>query len=152
MGGVRGCRNITALEYTASIWDPHLVKDCDLLEKLQRRSARFVKGITGHPVCLRCCMILAGVTLKTAGGILDWLCSTKLSLGMWPLIQIRLVWWLRTIGLEQITDANSGQLGCATHLLSEQSVIGTSCCCCCRAGESSCLQSSVGQICACRMS
>ena len=32
------------LEYAASIWDPHLAKDCDLLEKLQRRSARFVKG------------------------------------------------------------------------------------------------------------
>ena len=36
-----------------------------------------LKGITGqHPVCPRCCMILAGVTLKTAGGTLDWLCST----------------------------------------------------------------------------
>jgi len=34
-----------------------------------------------HPVCPRCCMILAGVTLKTAGGTLDWLCSTRLSLG-----------------------------------------------------------------------
>ena len=34
----------TTLEYAASIWDPHLAKDCDLLEKLQRRSARFVKG------------------------------------------------------------------------------------------------------------
>jgi len=32
------------VEYAASIWDPHLAKDCDLLEKLQRRSARFVKG------------------------------------------------------------------------------------------------------------
>jgi len=34
----------STLEYAASIWDPHLAKDCDLLEKLQRRSARFVKG------------------------------------------------------------------------------------------------------------
>ena len=51
------------------------------------------QGITGqHPMCPRCCMILAGVTLKTAGGTLDWLCSTRLSLGMWPLIQIKLVW------------------------------------------------------------
>ena len=32
------------LEYAASIWDPHLAKDCDLLEKLQRHSARFAKG------------------------------------------------------------------------------------------------------------
>ena len=32
------------LEYDASIWDPHLAKDYDLLEKLQRRYARFVKG------------------------------------------------------------------------------------------------------------
>jgi len=34
----------SALECAASIWDPHLTKDCDLMEKLQRRSARFVKG------------------------------------------------------------------------------------------------------------
>ena len=34
----------STLEYAASIWNPHLAKDCDLLEKLQRRSARFVKG------------------------------------------------------------------------------------------------------------
>ena len=34
----------STLEYAASIWDPHLAKDCDLLEKSQRRSARFVKG------------------------------------------------------------------------------------------------------------
>ena len=33
----------STLKYAASIWDPHLAKDCDLLEKLQRRSARFVK-------------------------------------------------------------------------------------------------------------
>jgi len=26
----------STLEYAASIWDPHLAKDCDLLEKLQR--------------------------------------------------------------------------------------------------------------------
>jgi len=34
-------------------------------------------------------------------------------------------------------------------MLSEESVIGTSPCCCCWAGESSCLQSSAGQMCAC---
>ena len=34
----------STLEYAASIWDPHLAKDCDLLEKLQQRSARYVKG------------------------------------------------------------------------------------------------------------
>ena len=35
----------STLEYAASIWDPHLAQDCDLLlEKLQQRSARFVKG------------------------------------------------------------------------------------------------------------
>jgi len=78
-----------------------------LLEKLQRRSARFVKG-DYRATCPRCCMILAGVILKTAGGTLDWLCSTRLSLGMWPLIQIRLVWWLRTTGPEQTIDTNSG--------------------------------------------
>ena len=34
----------STLEYAVAIWDPHLVKDCDMLEKVQRRSARFVKG------------------------------------------------------------------------------------------------------------
>ena len=34
----------STLEYAASIWDHHLAKDCDLLEKLQQQSARFVKG------------------------------------------------------------------------------------------------------------
>ena len=70
----------STLEYAASIWDPHLAKDCDLLEKLERRSARFVKGDYRTTVCPRCCIISAGVTLKTAGGTLDWLCSTRLSL------------------------------------------------------------------------
>jgi len=32
-------------------------------------------------VCPRYCMILAGVTLKTAGGTLDWLCSRRLKTG-----------------------------------------------------------------------
>ena len=32
------------LEYGAPVWDPHLVKDSKLLEDLQRRAARFVKG------------------------------------------------------------------------------------------------------------
>jgi len=31
------------LEYAAPVWDPYLARDCDLLEKIQRRSARFVK-------------------------------------------------------------------------------------------------------------
>ena len=34
----------STLEYAASIWDPHLAKNCDLLEKLQQRSVRYVKG------------------------------------------------------------------------------------------------------------
>jgi len=32
------------LEYAASVWDPHLAKDINKLENIQRRSARFVKG------------------------------------------------------------------------------------------------------------
>ena len=32
------------LEYATPVSDPHLARDCDLLEKIQRRSARFVKG------------------------------------------------------------------------------------------------------------
>ena len=30
------------LEYAAAAWDPYLVADCKLLEKMQRRAARFV--------------------------------------------------------------------------------------------------------------
>ena len=100
----------STLEYAASIriliW-PRIVTCLRSYSSVLRG---LLKGITGqHPVCPRCCMILAGVTLKTAGETLDWLCCTRLSLGMWPLIQIRLVWWLRTTGPEQITDTNSGQ-------------------------------------------
>ena len=34
----------STLEYAAPVWDPHLARDCDLLAKIQRKSARFVKG------------------------------------------------------------------------------------------------------------
>jgi len=57
------------IEYTASIWDHYLAKDCDLLETLQRRSVRFVEGHYRTSIVYpRCCMILAGVPLKTAAG------------------------------------------------------------------------------------
>ena len=36
----------STLEYAAPVWDPHLARDCDLLEKIQWRSARFVKVVT----------------------------------------------------------------------------------------------------------
>ena len=32
------------LEYCASIWDPHLAKDIDKIEKINRRAARFVSN------------------------------------------------------------------------------------------------------------
>ena len=32
------------LEYSAVIWDPHLQKDIDQLERVQRRSASFITG------------------------------------------------------------------------------------------------------------
>ena len=35
---------VSILEYAASVWDPHLAKDINKLENIQRRSARFVKG------------------------------------------------------------------------------------------------------------
>ena len=34
----------SVLEYGASIWDPHLSKDSQAIEKIQRRAARFVKS------------------------------------------------------------------------------------------------------------
>ena len=42
----------STLEYVASIWDAHLAEDCDLLEKLQRHSARFVKGLQDNIQCV----------------------------------------------------------------------------------------------------
>ena len=81
------------MEYASSIWDPHLAKDCDLLEKLQWHSVRFVKG--DYRTTSSVSQMLHGLgwcDLK------DRLCSTRLSLGIWPLIQIRLVWWLQTTG------------------------------------------------------
>ena len=30
------------LEYTSPVWDPHLVKDCDQIEKVQRAAAHWV--------------------------------------------------------------------------------------------------------------
>ena len=87
-------RSTMAMEYAASIWDPHLAKDCDLLEKLQRHSARFVKGDYRTTSSVSQMLHdLGWCGLKDRP--LDWLCSTRLSLDMWPLIQIRLVWWLR---------------------------------------------------------
>jgi len=32
------------LEYAAPVWDPHLAKDINKLENIQRRPTRFVKG------------------------------------------------------------------------------------------------------------
>ena len=34
----------SVMEYAAPIWDPHLQKDINLLESVQRRAARFIKG------------------------------------------------------------------------------------------------------------
>jgi len=63
------------MEYAASIWDPHLAKECDLLEKLKRRSARFdLRGLQDNIQCVPgAAWSCTGVTLKTAGRILDWL-------------------------------------------------------------------------------
>ena len=32
------------LEYACAVWDPHLQKDINLIERVQRKAARFVKG------------------------------------------------------------------------------------------------------------
>ncbi len=53
------CRSI--LEYAASIWYPYLVPDCDQIEKIQCRRARFVNGIIEeHPVLQKCWEIWNG--------------------------------------------------------------------------------------------
>ena len=36
--------SFVVLEYACPIWDPHLRKDVDLLERVQRRAARFVNS------------------------------------------------------------------------------------------------------------
>ncbi len=48
--GIQRCYNIvttikwTAGEYASAAWDPHTVRDKELLDKVQRRGARFVKN------------------------------------------------------------------------------------------------------------
>jgi len=37
----------STLEYAASVWDPHLAKDINKLENIQRRPARFVNPLMG---------------------------------------------------------------------------------------------------------
>ena len=34
------------MEYVAPLWDPHLYKDINMLESVQRRAVRFIKGST----------------------------------------------------------------------------------------------------------
>ena len=43
------------LEYAASVWDPHLIKDRNSLEAVQRKAARFVYGVTGGGLALHIC-------------------------------------------------------------------------------------------------
>ena len=42
----------SVMEYSVIIWDPHLRKDIDLLERVQRRAARFVKKDYNHRSCV----------------------------------------------------------------------------------------------------
>ena len=48
---MRGCTNVWLyrphLEYCASAWLPHFVKDGELLERVQRRFSRMVSGLRG---------------------------------------------------------------------------------------------------------
>ena len=39
------------LEYAAAVWDPYLISDKNKLEKVQRRAARYVKGIYIYIQC-----------------------------------------------------------------------------------------------------
>ena len=85
-----------------------------------------------------------------------WNRPTRLSLGMWPLIQIRLVGSCgqQDQSKSQIQiQSNRGIFDWAALLICCQNSqwLEPALCCCCWA-EFSCLQSSVGQICTCRMS
>jgi hypothetical protein len=44
----------STIEYSASIWDPHLQKDIDKLEVIQKKAARFIHGdyISMQPGCV----------------------------------------------------------------------------------------------------
>ena len=96
----------STLQYAASNWDPHLAKDCDLL-KLQRRSARFVKGDYRTTFSVSQMLHdLGWCDLKDRRRDLRLALLYKIVTGH---VQIRLVWWLRTTGPEQIIDTNSGQ-------------------------------------------
>ena len=83
-----------------------MAKDCDLLEKLQRHSAKFVKGDYRTTSSVSQMLHdLGWCDLKDRRQDLRLALLYKIVTGH----VIRLVWWLRTTGPEQIIDTNSGQ-------------------------------------------
>jgi hypothetical protein len=57
------------LEYSCTVWDPHLKKDVKSIEAIQRRAARFVTGDYGRErvVCQICWSLWVGTHWRTAG-------------------------------------------------------------------------------------
>jgi len=117
------------LEYVASIWDPHLAKNCDILEKLQRHSARFVKGTTSSVTQML--HDLGWRDLKDRPRDLRLALLYKIVTGHVVVSPDQIV----LVAADNRTRVNHrykfraiGHLhpGCTTHLLSEQLVSGTS--------------------------
>ena len=67
------------MEYTAPIWDPHLSKDTHMLDNIQRRATRFIKGdLRTSASVTKILQELAWKILRTATGISGWLYCLKL--------------------------------------------------------------------------
>ena len=135
-------------------------KDCDLLEKLQWRSARFVKGdyrttssvsqmlhdlhwsdLKDRRRDLRLALLYKIVTVHVAINP-DQIGLVAAECGQQDQSKLQ----IQIQGNRGIFDWAALLICCQNSQWLEPAP-----CCCCWAGESSCLQSSIGQVCACRM-
>jgi len=74
------CRKVLGIcmEYASAIWDPHLIKDSDALERVQRRAARWITN--KHDRTAGVSSLLQHLHLepsKNAGVSVDWHFCTK---------------------------------------------------------------------------
>ena len=61
------------LEYCVPAWSPYLIKDIDLLEKIQHRATKLVSDISSLPYtdCLRCLGIYSLFCRRQRGDLID---------------------------------------------------------------------------------
>ena len=131
----------SGLEYAASIWDPYLKKDINLLECVQRKSARWTKSDyswTTPQVSLPYLTISNGLSSSNDGKTLGCHCYTKLWTIRWKLNSVISVHklltgpqdvvpnWVQTL-IKSFSCPVQSQRTFANHLQLELSLSGISC-------------------------